>query len=169
MRGHLRSFASLAKRSFSFWFGGIWLVCGVPFLIVGIYVGVDTLRQQERFKNEAQVAEGMVLTKRISRSSKDSASYWVSYRFSASDGTVVKSETKVSGALWDRLVEREPIQITYLPDQPRTHGIESRGPDWMLPVVFTVLGIVFVPLGGWIFSKGLKGILRKLRLQSGKT
>ena len=37
------------------------------------------------FQNDARVTEGMVLTKRISHSSKDSTSYWVSYRFSASD------------------------------------------------------------------------------------
>jgi len=168
MRGGQRTFLGLAKRSFPFWFGGIWLFCGAPFLILGIYVGVDTIRQQERFKNEAQVTQGMVLTKRISRD-KDSTSYRVGYRFSAPDGTVVKSEAKVNGELWDRLVEREPVQVTYLPSHPHTHRIEGQGPDWMLPLIFTVLGLVFVPLGGWIFFQGVSGILRELRLQSGGT
>lgn len=161
-----RTFLTLARRSFPFWFGGIWLVCGLPFLIIGIYVGIDTVRQQERYTNEAQVAQGMVLAKWISRGSEESTSYRVRYRFHAPDGAVVTSETKVSGALWDRLVEREPVRVTYLPDQPRTHRIEDQGPDWILPLVFTGLGIVLVPLGGWIFSRGLGGILRELRLQS---
>lgn len=166
MNSRPRSFLGLAGRSFPFWFGGIWLVCGVPFLVVGIYVALDTVRQQQRYTNEAQVTQGMVLTKWISRGNNESTSYWVSYRFRGPDGAVVKNETKVSGALWDGLVERESVRVTYLPDQPRTHRIEDQGSDWILPLVFTGLGIVFVPLGGWIFSRGLGGILRELRLQS---
>ncbi|MGH7324638.1 MAG: DUF3592 domain-containing protein [Candidatus Rokuibacteriota bacterium] len=166
MRRRPKSFFGLAKRSFAFWFGGIWLVCGAPFLIVGVYVGIDTIRQQQQFQKEAQVTQGMVLTKRISRS-KDSTSYWVGYRFNAPDGGVVKTEVKVSGEFWDRLVEREPLQVTYLPSDPQNNRIEGAGPDWMLPGIFLILGIVLVPLGGWIFFKGVSGILRELRLQTG--
>jgi hypothetical protein len=155
-----RTFGALARRSFPIWFGGIWLLCGVPFLIVGVYVGIDTLREQERYASEAQVTQGMVLTKRISRGSQESTTYWVRYRFEAPDGAEVTSETKVSGALWDRLVEREPVRITYLRDRPGAHRIEDQGSDWVLPVVFTVLGSVFVPLGGWIVSRGFKGIAK---------
>ncbi len=74
MRGRPRTVLGLARRSFAFWFGGIWLVCGLPFLVVGVYVGIDTLRHQARFRSEAQVAEGMVLTKRLSRGSNKSTS-----------------------------------------------------------------------------------------------
>jgi hypothetical protein len=164
-----RSFLVLARRSFPFWFGGIWLVCGAPFLVLGIYFAIDAVRQQERYASDAQVTEGMVLTKRISRGSKDSTSYWVSYRFRAPDGAVVTKETKVSRALWDRLVEREPVRVTYLPDQPGAHRLEDQGPDWMLPLAFTVVGSVFAPLGGWIFLRGLRGVLRELRLQQDGT
>jgi len=50
MTGRQRTFLGLAGRSFGFWFGGIWLLCGVPFLVVGLYAGVDTIRQQARFR-----------------------------------------------------------------------------------------------------------------------
>lgn len=63
-----KSFFGLAKRSFAFWFGGIWFFVGAPFLIIGIYIGIDTLRVQERFEREGQFTQGMVLTKWISRS-----------------------------------------------------------------------------------------------------
>jgi len=163
------SFWSLAKRSFPFWFGGIWLFCGAPFLILGLYIGVDTIRQQARFEREGQVAEGMVLTKRISRSNasqgRQSTSYWATYRFSAPDGRVVKSEAQVSVALWDRLVEREPVRVTYLPDRPESNRIEGKGADWMLPGIFTMLGFFFAGAGGLIFFKGVRGIVRELRLQ----
>ena len=161
-----RTLLGLAMRSFPFMFGGIWLLCGVPFLIIGVHVGIDTIRQQARFENDAQMVDGMVLTKRIARKrNNDSTSYWVRYRFPAPDGTTITSETKISGALWDRLVEREPLRVTYLPDEPRTHRIEDQGPDWVLPLVFTGLGMLLVPVGGWIFARGLRGILRERRLR----
>jgi len=165
MNSRPRSFLGLAGRSFPFWFGGIWLVCGVPFLIVGVYVALDTVRQQQRYATEAQVTEGMVLTKRISRRQNESTSYWVSYRFRPPDGAIVQGDTKVGSALWDRLVERGPIRVTYLPDRPQAHRLEEQGPDWMLPLAFTVAGGLLVPLGGWIFSRGLRSIVRQLRLQ----
>lgn len=164
-----RSFFGLAKRSFAFWFGGIWFFVGAPFLIIGIYVGINTFRQQARFEREGQVTQGMVLTKWISRSrdsqGRESTSYRVSYRFSAPDGTVVQREAQVSGELWDRLVEREPVRVTYLPSDPEINRIEDETSAWMLPLIFTGLGLVFVPIGGVIFFKGLGGILRELRLQ----
>jgi hypothetical protein len=159
-----RSFLSLARRSFPFWFGGIWLVCGAPFVVAGIWVGIDTARQQQRYATQAQVAEGMVLTKRIRRGSKESTSYWVGYRFTAPDGGVVRAEKEISGALWDRLVEREPIRITYLPGRPEVHRLEDQGPDWVMPLAFTAIGSLFAGLGGFIFLRGLRSILRELRL-----
>lgn len=167
----MAEFLRLAKRSFAFWFGGIWFFVGAPFLILGIYVGVDTLRQQERFKNEAQVAEGMVLNKWISvqtssQQRRETKSYWVDYRFSAPDGAVVKGEAQVSRGLWDRLVEREPVRVTFLPGDPRSNRIEGESPAWMVPLIFTGLGLVFAPIGGFIFFKGVAGIRRELRVKS---
>ena len=159
-----RSFLGLARRSFPFWFGGIWLAVGLPFVVVGIWVAVDTVRQQQRYATAAQVTDGMVLTKRISRGTNESTSYWVSYRFRAADGGVIQSEKKISGTLWDRLVEREPVRITYLPDRPAAHRLEDEGADWAMPLIFTGLGSFFAGLGGWIFLRGLRSILREVRL-----
>jgi hypothetical protein len=159
------TFFRAATRSFAFLFGGIWLFVGAPFLIIGLYVAYDTLQQQQRFKTEAQVVDGMVLTKSIRRN-KNSSSFWVSYRFPAPDGTMLTTEAKVSGTLWDRLVEREPVHVTYLSSAPRTNRIEGAGADWVLPGVFTILGLVFAPIGGVIFLNGVRGILRQLRLQT---
>lgn len=164
-----QTFRSLAKRSFAFWFGGIWLLVGAPILIAGILVGVHSIRQQERFKNEAKVTDGMVLNKWISRQrreGRESTSFWVGYRFSAPNGTVVKREAQVSSELWDRLVERQPVPVTYLPSDPATSRIEGESAAWVLPLIFTGLGLVFAPIGGFMFFKGLAGIRRELRLQS---
>jgi uncharacterized protein DUF3592 len=166
-----KSFFGLAKRSFAFWFGGIWFFVGAPFLIIGTYVGIDTFHQQARFEREGQVTQGTVLTKSITRrkdsEGREGTSYWVGYRFTAPDGAVVKREALVSGELWDRLVEREPVRVTFLPGDPQTNRIEGESSAWMLPIILTGLGLVFAPIGGYIFFlRGVAGILRELRLQS---
>lgn len=166
---HHPSFLARAKRSFPFWFGGIWLLCGIPFLLIGLYVGIGTLRDDARFEREGRIAQGMVLTKRIGRSrdsqGRKGTSYWVGYRFNTADGTVVKREAQVGGRLWHRLVEREPVAVTYLSDRPHTSRIENEGADWLLPGVFTLLGLVFAGAGGVIFARAVRGILRELRLR----
>jgi hypothetical protein len=124
-----QTFRSLAKRSFAFWFGGIWLSVGALILIIGVLIGVHSIRQHERFKNEAQVADGMVLNKWISRQrreGRESTSYWIGYRFSAPNGAVVKREAQVSSEMWDRLVERERVRVMYLPSDPATSRIEAK-------------------------------------------
>lgn len=159
-----KSFFSVAKKSFPFCFGGIWLFCGLPFLIIGLYVGIDQFRLQERFKTEAVISEGMVLTKAI-KSNKDSKSYWVSYRFRTADGTVVKNEAQVDARSWDTLAERGPVRVSYLPDSPDLNRIEGAESDWLLALIFTGLGLFFVPIGGLIFLQGLRTVVRELSLQ----
>jgi hypothetical protein len=128
-----KSFFSLAKKSFPFWFGGIWLFCGLPFLLMGLYMTIDTFRLQQRFKDEAPVAEGMVLTKTIT-SNKDSKNYRVGYRFRAPDGSLVKSEAKVTGDVWDRVTERGPVRVTYLSSDPKINHIEGTATPALLPL-----------------------------------
>jgi Protein of unknown function (DUF3592) len=162
-----KSFLSLAQKSFAFWFGGIWLFCGTPFLLIGLYQAIDTFHLQKRFKNEALVTEGMVLTKSIT-SHKNSRTYRVGYRFRAPDGTAVKNEVEVSGEFWDRVVERDPVTVTYLSSDPNTNRIDGAATGWTLALIFMGLGLFFVPVGGLIFFTGLSGIYHEFRLrQSG--
>ena len=158
-----KSFFSQAKRSFAFCFGSIWLFFGALFLIIGIYIGIETFRVQERLNNDSVIAQGMVLTKSITGSSNKT--YQVGYRFRAPDGTVVKNEVKVSGDFWDQVTERGPIRVAYLPDDPETNRIEGAESRWTLALIFTGVGLFFVPVGGWIFFKGLSSVLRELKLE----
>lgn len=159
------TFFRAATRSFPFLFGGIWLLCGVPFLAVGLYTAYDTLRTQDRFRTEAEVTDGMVLTKAIT-TKKNSRTYHVGYRFTAADGTTIRTHAQISGALWDRLVEREPVRVTYLRGDPRVSRLEGAGADWVLPGVFALAGLVLVPIGGVVFVKGVRAVARQVRLQS---
>ena len=159
------TYVRAASRSFAFLFGGIWLLVGAPFLVIGLYTAWDTFRLQERFRTEAETAEGMVLTKAITRK-KDSRTFHVGYRFPSPDGTTIRTHAQVSGALWDTLVEREPVRVTYLRSDPRINRLEGAGSDWWLPGIFTFFGLVFAPIGGVVFFRGARGIARQLRLET---
>jgi hypothetical protein len=160
-----KSFFSLAKKSFPFWFGGIWLFCGLPFLLMGLYLTMEGFRLQQRFKDEALVTEGVVLTKTIT-SNRDSRNYRVGYRFRAPDGSLVKSEAKVTGDFWDRVTERGPVRVTYLSSDPKINHIEGAETGWTLALIFAGLGFFFVTFGGFIFFKGTSRVFRELRLAS---
>lgn len=135
-----KSFFSLAKRSFAFWFGGIWLFCGSPLLIIGIYVGVNAFLVQKRFEKEAVVTEAMVLEKSL-RSNRGGKSCWVGYRFHRADGTVVKNQVQVNAASWDRSVKRGPVSVTYLPDRPTINRIAGAETRWMFALIATGVGL----------------------------
>ncbi|HEV8712576.1 MAG TPA: DUF3592 domain-containing protein [Candidatus Binatia bacterium] len=160
------SFLSINAQSFWLWFGGIWLVVGAPFFSIGIYTAIQTANQQERFQQEGQVAQGMVLTKSIKSNSKNSSpQYWVTYRFTTPDGQVMKGSAQVNVEAWDRLQERGPIQVTYVPHAPQSHRVEGQDSGWVLPLIFTILGSVFTLLGGFVFLKGLSQVRRTRRLE----
>ena len=131
-----KTFLTLAKRSFPFCLGGIWLLCGLPFLILGIVFAVNEIRLAERFEKEAQTAEGLLLTKPI-RTRKNSKSYWVSYRFRAASGAMVHNEVEVGADDWERLVERQPIQVKYLSAEPEANRIEGGKTGWPMALIFT--------------------------------
>jgi hypothetical protein len=58
------SFWSLSRRSFGLWFGGIFLVCGLPLFLSSVFLFYDDWR----FAQEARSTQGMVLTKDIRES-----------------------------------------------------------------------------------------------------
>ena len=152
-------FLSLAMQSFWVRFGSIWFFVGMPFLIIGIYTAIQTMTQQERFQKEGQSTQGMVLTKAIQGGKKSSnESYQITYRFSTPDGKAVMGSATVSPEIWDRLEERGPVQVTYLPDKPQSNRVEGKKVDWMLPIGFGVVGFIFTALGGFVLFKALRQI-----------
>ena len=156
------SLLSLAMQSFWVRFGSIWLLIGMPFLIIGIYTATQTMTQRERFQKEGQSTQGMVLTKAIQGGKKSSnESYRITYRFSTADGMVMMGEAPVSPEIWDKLEERGPVQVTYLPDKPQSNRVEGKKVDWMLPIGSGIAGFVFTSLGGFVLFKALRRIRSK--------
>jgi hypothetical protein len=149
----------MAMQSFWVRFGSIWFFVGLPFLIIGIYTGTQVMTQQERFQKEGQSTQGMVLTKAMKGGEKSSdTSYRITFRFSTADGQVVNGSASVSPEIWDRLEERGPVQVTYLPYKPQSNWVKGKKVDRMLPIGFGIVGGIFTLLGGFVLIKALRQI-----------
>jgi uncharacterized protein DUF3592 len=161
----------ITAKNFWLWFGGIWLVCGLPFLIIGLYAGNQRISADRRLAAEGRTVDGMVLTKAITYSSSSnsnrsggSPTYRVTFRFRTTEG-LISDDAEVSQETWDRLIEREPIQVTYVPDAPHYHRVEGQTGGWIMPTVMTVLGGIFTGLGGFILLRARSRRGMNTRLQ----
>lgn len=160
---------AITPKNFWFWFGGIWFAVGTPFLVIGLYLGVQHITVTKRLDSEGRTAEGMILTKTRKTSSSGSGrssspAYEVTFRFPAPNG-MAQGKADVSVETWDRLIEREPVRVTYLPDAPQHYRIEGQSGGAILPLIFTVLGGIFGGLGGFILlrARNLMQIRRHLQ------
>ena len=161
---------AITPKNFGSWFGGIWFVCGLPFLIIGLYIGIQYGTVSKRLDSEGRAVEGMVLTKAMtsssstSRQGNSSPTYEVTFRF-LTPGGLIKGHAQVTSEAWDQLVEREPIGVVYLPDDPQHYRVEGQASGWFLPVIFTGLGGVFTGVGGFIWLRAREQSRIRERLQ----
>ncbi len=159
----------ITAKNFWLWFGRIWLFCGSPFLLIGLYLGAQQVMISKRLAAEGRTVGGIVLTKAITSSSSTSSrggntsTYKITFRF-LTPGGLVTGGSEVTAEAWDSLVEREPIQVTYLPDAPQYYRIEGQTNGWWIPASFTVMGGIFTSLGGFIFLRARTGLQARARL-----
>lgn len=143
-------------RNFWFWFGGIWLGVGLPFLLLGAFFAWYELTLETRLARAGQHAQGMVLVKSWGDDSDNRhRDFRVQYRFTAAAGKTVRSETVVSERAWQALREREAVSVTYLPDWPRTNRIDGRVVQWVMPSIFCGVGAMLTLLGGFVLLKAI--------------
>jgi hypothetical protein len=152
------------QRSFWLWFGGIWCVVGLPFLVIGIV----TAHTERTYQREGHVIPGIVVSKEMRRATKDqSTSYRVTYRFTTPHERVVEGHSSVSRDTWEALTEEGPVAVRYLPQDPTTNRLEGES-DWLFALIFLGFGCVFAPVGGVLVLKDVRRLRMERRLlQSG--
>ncbi len=140
----------LNPGNFWFWFGGLWLGVGSLFVAVGGFVLWQEATLTERLASNGATASGIVLSKRMRGGSNQEPTFEVEYRF-AVDGGVTERTAKVDGATWDRLVEGEPVVVSYVRDAPRLHRIAGQSREELfLGAIFGAVGGVFAVAGALI-------------------
>jgi hypothetical protein len=151
--------------SFGVLFGGIFLLCGLPFFVIGTYLFYDDWR----FAQEARSTQGMVLTKDIRVSSGTGSNrtrtkhYEVTYRFVVGQETLEGKE-ELSHRHWQRLREREPVEVRYRPQRPASNHLAGRS-AWLLKTIFTLIGSIFTAIGGTVLVRGLRRARLEARLR----
>ena len=150
-------------NNFLVWFGGIFLLAGVPILSVGVWQGREAMAQK-RLERDGRTTQGMVLTKTRSTSSSTRRSstpsttttYSVTYRFTTSTGESRRGSARVGRGSWDALVERGPVEVTYLPESPGVSRIPGQERPTLMAALFTGLGGLATLVGGATFGIGLR-------------
>lgn len=154
-----RSRRSASATRFFRWFGAIWLLMGLPFLIAGLFL----LHRERTFQRESRVTAGVLIEKDSADTTRRRRSggrsrrvtttkYYVEYRFVTPEGREIHARRDIDDSRWDGLEKGQRVEIAYLPSDPGTNRLAGDD-DWMLPLVFTLLGLVFSGAGSTIFLK----------------
>jgi Protein of unknown function (DUF3592) len=151
------SFWPLARQSAGFWLGGILLLLGS----IAFLAGGSPLYNDWTFARQAASTQGMVLTKEIERFGRrnESKRYRATYRFTAA-GRTFEGREELSFDGWQRLIEREPTEVLYLPNRPASSRLA--GPRaWFWTAFIALLGAIVTTIAGTIFM----GAVRHARLE----
>jgi uncharacterized protein DUF3592 len=156
---------TFARRSHTFWIGLFLLVFGGIFLAIGW----SLIRQAEQYQREGRQSTGVVLTKAIERATRTGSNqrsetkYTVTYRFTAEDGRSFEGRQGVSVATWDRLREKEPIQIEYVASNPATSRVAGES-SATLEYIFAAIGFVAAFIGALVFARSLNAAKARARI-----
>jgi hypothetical protein len=143
------SFWRAVQRPGALWFGGLFLLVGMPLFVVGVARFYDDWR----FAREALPTQGLTLTKEIKKgrnraNREPSRQYEVTYRYSV-NGESFEGRDELSADDWQAVVEREPIPVSYRPATPSFSHLARRN-TWLRKTIFAFAGLLCTAAGCWI-------------------
>jgi hypothetical protein len=139
----------ITAKNFWLWFGGIWTAVGALFLVVGIAVGINDAQTAERLAQSGRETEGTVLIKEASGSGD--GAFRVTFRFIDDAGQNHRGTAELNDTAWDALTEQGPIQLTFLPQSPRTFRVrDQRDSAAVVSWVFTLVGAALAVVGSFV-------------------
>jgi len=129
--------------------GGLFLLLGTIFGAVALYVWSPA--QERELAAGGRTARAELLRKDIvadrASGSLVRPQYRVHYRFTPQQGAPVAASAQIDETLWRRLSPGDALEVAYLPGDPSVHRTENQVRDYVLPIVFGIVGLVFAPLG----------------------
>ncbi|QDP97003.1 DUF3592 domain-containing protein [Microlunatus elymi] len=146
---------------------------GVVFLAVGVFLGVSSIS----FRSSAVHATGTVVEVRESLSCSDRPSrrgtgggnsgcqrvYTPVVRFTTATGRQITFTPDYANS--SRPTVGASIGVLYHPDDPRHARVDSFSDLWLLPIIFTGIGLLFGALGAVFASRLVVGARRRAWLK----
>jgi uncharacterized protein DUF3592 len=151
-----RPLAGARQANFWVFFGSIWLLVGLPFVLLAGYFII----QERQLATTGRVVDAIVLTRDISRSG-DSVHRSVRYRLTTAEGETFEGKSEVGESIWSSLTERGPVRVAYLPNRPSVNRVVGSSQLTML-LIFSFVGGLLSIAGGTIVTVAV----RKARLRS---
>lgn len=153
------SWLTLASRSFWIWFGGIWLLVGLSFLI-GTCLMLGTLQELRRGGAEA---DGVVLDKWIEEQAGSTPK--IRYRFIAPDGQGYEGESELARQDWEAAREGDAVRLRYHPKWPILNQRKGEEPRAGRILAFLGIGALLTAIGGFLVVSWLAKLRRFVYLQ----
>lgn len=144
----------------SFWtlFGSIFLLVGLPFVLLAGYF----VMEEHQLAANGRVVEALVLTRDISRSGSN-VTRSVTYRFDDADGRVIQGRSNVDEPRWSSLTERGPVDVVYLPHRSSVNRLVGASERVRL-LIFAAVGCVLSLAGGTIVVLAVRQARMRRRL-----
>ncbi|MCO6431328.1 MAG: hypothetical protein J5J00_10745 [Deltaproteobacteria bacterium] len=146
--------------------GGILLLFGVPFTLIG----VNTLTSEYRYSNEGLKTTATVIAKRIEES-KDSKnnfikSYLFRYSFKPLEGAALEAEDYIDEEFYAATEDGASIEVQYLADDPAgtSRVIDGREGDYLAGGLFLGIGALTSIAALWFLRSSLRRIFLHRRL-----
>lgn len=153
------SFLTLASRSFWMWFGGIWLLMGILFLVATVWVAGSL----QAIQRSGEMAEGVVREKRLDKQAL--LPHTVRYRFPTPDGQTFEDDGALPKEQWDALRDGGPVRVRYDRTHPFFHQLEGERQTPIIIAGFIVFGVCISLVGGALIVHRLVQIGQALHLQ----
>jgi hypothetical protein len=128
--------------------GTVFFLAGCGVLIEGI---ADMLAER-RYAAQGRLVDARIVDKdmaRAERSGRRSTEYVARYRFETANGGAADGRAMLEPAAWEAAKAGDRIRVRYLPDEPQMNRPAGEG-GFLVPVIFILIGVVFVPLGALI-------------------
>jgi len=150
------------RGSFFFWFGLLFAVVGTPFLVIAVY----QLRIEREILSNGTFATAALVEKGHSSSRNSSSNYWLKYVFNDGRGVEHIRQAQVKWEQWRRFKDGDTLSIRYLPENPERNRLGREIDDawWVLPAIFSILGVVFGGLGWTFVVVAVRKIMKRLAL-----
>ena len=157
-----RSLSGVLQANFWLFFGSVFLLVGLPFVLLAGYF----LVQERQLAAAGRVLQATVVTKHMSRSGSN-VNRSVTYRFSDADGQTIEGRSDVGESLWSALIEGGAVDVAYLPNRPSVNRIVGTSKVTLL-LIFAFVGAYLSVAGGTIAGAALRhGRMRRRLLTAG--